>query len=117
MAAIFEQPNFKITGLVAGADLSAKQYYAVKINSTSNEVILSGAADINGVLRNSPLSGENAEVINSGIAPIIYGGTITAGDSVEIDSDSKAIAYSSGAIVGTALSSGVAGDIMGVLLK
>lgn len=73
---------------VAGADLSAKQYYFVK-QDTDGEVILASAGTdvIIGVLQNKPLAGEAALVRMFGTSKLRVNGTpgvgayLTAGTS------------------------------------
>lgn len=59
------QPVIKT--FIAGADLSAKQYYFVKIGTADNQVILAGANEKTvGILMNAPESGQRAEVAVAG---------------------------------------------------
>ncbi len=98
-------------------DLSAKQYFIVKL--TSGEVVLAAAATdvLIGVLMNKPKAGENAEVqlINSqGTCKVIAGGTISAGNMLTADSAGKAVATTTTGnyLLGMALKDAVAGDIV-----
>lgn len=87
----YEKWNFTDTSRKAGADLSAKQYYYVKVNSTDGVVICAAATDVpHGILQNAPLSGETAEVMLFGISKVVSGGTIAVGALVGTDGNGKA---------------------------
>lgn len=76
--------------LIAGADLSAKQFYAVKLNS-SGQVIAAGAGEAAiGVVQNKPASGQAATVRVAGITKIVAGIAITAGAAVASGAAGKA---------------------------
>ena len=63
MAYEINQYSVKIT-LPAAADLSTKQYYFVKVNTSGQAALCSGATDRPiGVLQNTPTSGQAAEVL------------------------------------------------------
>jgi hypothetical protein len=69
----------------AGADLSAKQHYIVKI-SAANTVDLCGAGEAAiGVLQNDPASGRAASVLIIGVTYMVVNGNsvnIAAGDPI-----------------------------------
>lgn len=77
-----------IPGLLAGADLSAKQYFAVKFASTAGEVVVSAAGTDShaGILQNDPADGEVAAVAFVGLAFGSAEGAITVGDHVTSNS-------------------------------
>lgn len=79
---------WSIPGLLAGADLSAKQYYAVKFASTAGEVVVSAAGSNShaGLLQNDPADGEAADVAVLGIALGSAEGSISVGDHVTSNS-------------------------------
>ena len=83
MAYEFSNYAVKVT-LVAGEDLSAKQYHFVKIdNGTGKAVAVSGATDRPiGVVQNNPTSGQEAEVLISGGTKIKAGGSASAGQAL-----------------------------------
>ena len=118
MSDTYEQKVFTIGHLLAAADLSAKQYHCVKVDG-SGEIALSGAGEnAIGILSNKPAAGQVARVEAGGIALAIYGGTITAGGKLMSDASAQVVAHSGdNAVVATALRSGVAGDILPVLLE
>ncbi|HET7300106.1 MAG TPA: hypothetical protein VFJ01_05580 [Oleiagrimonas sp.] len=66
-------------------------------------------------------SGERADVIRDGYALVEYGGTVTRGDWLTADADGKAVKASPAAgdnasAIGRAEVSGVAGDIVSIVL-
>jgi hypothetical protein len=66
----------------------------------------------------SVVSGERVDVIHDGIADMVCGGTVTRGTSVTSDAAGKIVNASAGnRAVGIALLSGVAGDIVPVLVN
>jgi hypothetical protein len=120
----FRERSFK-----AGADLSAKQYWAVKIDTTTqNQVLLaSGSGDDTnagciGILKNAPKSGEVANVVmfgSEGTMKVIAFGAISLGAEVAIEeSDGRFSTAESGDFVcGIALEAAAAqGDIIEIAL-
>lgn len=82
--------------MVAAADLSAKQYYFMKADTTAAgskaDVVSAAGADSIGVLQNDPTSGKTAIVrIKAGsVTKVVYGASITAGDKLKALSSGKA---------------------------
>lgn len=105
---------------IAGADLSAKQYFIVKQDTDEGTVVLASAATdfLIGTLENKPLSGENASVLmrhGGATGKVKLGGTVSAvGAKLTADSDGKAVVTTNTGdqILGYALNTGVAGDII-----
>lgn len=66
----YEINNYSVKAtFVAGADLSAKQYNFVKLNSSGQVIAIAADTDVPiGVLQNAPISGSEASVL-------IVGGT------------------------------------------
>jgi len=63
--------------LVAGADLSALQYYFVKLNGSGQAVACAAATDQPiGVLQNTPISGAEATVVVVGGTKLVVNGAI-----------------------------------------
>lgn len=98
--------------MIAGADLSAKQWTFVKMNTTDRTVISAtdGQAAF-GVLINDPESGGAATVVTYGRVIVEVGtGGLTAGDNVASDANGEAITAATGdVIVGVALEDAAAG--------
>jgi hypothetical protein len=106
----YEIANYsvKIT-LVAGADLSAKQYTFVKLNSSGQAIAVAAATDRPiGVLQNAPTSGQEAEVLVVGGTKLVAGAAVTEGAVVGTDGSGKGVALTVGTdttkyILGTSL--------------
>jgi len=103
----------------AGADLSAKQFRFVVLNTSGQLVAVSSAgADADGVLLNKPdAAGKAAEFAFGGIVKVVAGGSITAGDKVQSDAAGEALTAASGDhVLGKALKDADDGDLVEVLL-
>jgi hypothetical protein len=66
-------------------------------------------------------SGERVDIILMGVAEVLYGGNVSAGDYLTSDSNGKAVAAAPAAgtnngIIGKAILAGVSGDVGSVLL-
>jgi hypothetical protein len=127
----FEQNPYaiKIT-LVAGADFSASQYKFVTkpgapVTGTPSCLIMTSAtARPFGILQNAPKQNLEAEVTVSGITKVLVGtGGVTVGDAVGSNASGDCVALTPVAssatkyIVGTALQTGAAGDIIAVAIS
>jgi hypothetical protein len=90
MAYEFSNYSVKVT-LVAGADLSAKQYNFVKLNSSGQAVAIAAITDIPvGVLQNAPTSGQEAEVLIVGGPKLVASEAITLPAFLSVASAGKA---------------------------
>ncbi len=94
----YEISNYSVkVSLVAGADLSAKQYTFVKLNSSGEAIAAAAATDIViGVLQNAPTSGQEAEVLVIGGTKIVAGAAIAEGAQIGTSSAGKAVALTAG---------------------
>lgn len=103
----------------AAADLSAKQYYACKLNSSENVALCSVAGErVDGILQNKPESGEHAKLMDHGITKAVMGGTVSTGDLLATDANGKLVVATSGTYhIARALFDGVASDIKGVRIE
>ena len=91
----------------------------VAVGTNDNEVVSATAAtdDIIGVSTNIPsASGARCDVIHVGIANVRLGGTVARGKYVTAGAAGVGVQASTGRVVGIALTSGVEGDIIPVLL-
>lgn len=104
--------------MVAGEDLSAKQFKFVTLES-DGEIDVADSAGENcfGVLLNAPTAGAAATVAISGKVMVESGGTIAAGAAVQADANGDALTAASGDVVmGYALEAAVDGQIMAMEL-
>lgn len=123
MAYEISNNSLKIT-LPAGADLSSKQYYFVKVNSSGQAVLCAAATDKPiGVLQNDPASGEEASIVVVGGTKVVTNAACDEGTVVGTASDGKAAPYAAGTdttkyIVGsTILASGADGEIATIVVN
>lgn len=103
--------------LVAAADLSAKQYHAVSVN-TDGKAAAADADDFAvGILQNNPGAGQAATVTYHGVSKAKAGGSITAGARVTSNASGQIVAAAAGdSILGIALTGGASGDVVSVLV-
>jgi len=106
----YEISNYSVkVTLVAGADLSAKQYTFVKVNSSGEAIAAAAATDIPiGVLQNAPIAGQEAEVLVVGGTKIVASAAIADGAQIGTTSAGKAVAL----VAGTDTTKYVAGTIL-----
>lgn len=103
--------------VLAASDISTKQFQFVTISSTGL-ALTADAAAADGVLLDKPNAAGipgNIAAVPGQICRVLAGGTITAGDYLEVASG-KAVTKSSGKIVGRAVTGAVSGDVFPVLL-
>lgn len=62
----------------AGADLSAKQYYALQLTTSETVTLADAAVRTIGILQNTPTSGQTASVMVLGISRAVSDGSGTA---------------------------------------
>lgn len=112
----YEGAQIKVGQWTASADLSAKQYYFVKMSGANTVDVTSAITDKTiGVLQNTPSSGQAAEVCVFGITKVVADGNLTAGNLIGTSSDGQADAIVAGTdttvyVVGQALESAAAGN-------
>jgi hypothetical protein len=119
----YEAAQIKLGNLTAGADLSTKQFYFVKLASATTVDVCSAITDKPiGVLQNTPSSGQAAEICIFGITKVSADGNIVAGNLIGTSSDSQADAIASGTdttvyVMGQAIEAGAAGNIITMFLN
>jgi len=75
----------------AAADLSTKQYYAVKLDSNGRVAVAGAGEPAIGILQNKPTAlGRAAQVRVDGVSYWVAGGAIAVASRVAADSDGKA---------------------------
>lgn len=112
--------NLQCFSRPAAADLSAKQYFAVKIDSSGNAAVAGAGERACGVLQNDPdAAGKAATIAFAGVSKVQCGGDITIGNPVAVDSNGKAVAETTGDVwtIGIALETGASGKIISILLQ
>lgn len=108
--------NQTCVSLVAGADLSAKQYHFVEVGAAGTVVAAGDGTHADGVVNNDPVSGRVAEVAIGGIVKVKCGGVVTRGGPVASNADGKAVNPTTGDIIlGTALETGADGAIIAMI--
>jgi len=102
----------------AAADLSAKQYFFMQIDSSGNVNVSGDGGVADGVLANKPsASGRAATLAMNGIMKVELGGTVTAGDDVASDSAGKAVVATTGDVkLGTCVVGGASGSVGSIRL-
>lgn len=104
--------------LVAAADLTAKQFYAVKIDSNGQAALAGAGESAIGIVQNNPAAGSPASVMISGTSKAKAGGNITAGAKVAANSSGVFVAATTGnAVIGFAKTGASSGDTFEVVLK
>lgn len=108
-----------IISLLSAADYSAKKGYLVGHDGTTATVSSSATTRAKGVILEASTTRVTIGLLGSieGTVPMCAGGAISAGDWVQQDSDGQVLTDAgsgSRVIVGQALESGVAGDIIEV---
>ncbi len=101
----------------AGANLSAKQFFAVKLSS--DKAVLAGAGEaIVGILQNDPASGDTASVMMLGISKAELGTTVSAVlTQLTPDGNGNLVPATTGnRVVALALETGSDGDIIPVFV-
>lgn len=82
----------------ASADLSGKQFYAVKITGSRVVGLTAAAADLTyGILQNKPSSGQACDVAIFGITKAVAGASITAGAKLMANSSGQIITFTTSA--------------------
>ena len=108
-----------ILNFEAAADLSAKQFRAVKMATGGKVDIFAGATDVPiGILQNKPTSGQTAEVMVFGVSKVDSDAALAVGDILAGQTDGQLeVADSGDYIVGQCVfASGAAGDLASALI-
>lgn len=109
----------KCISVPAGADLSTKQYYGVKLESGGLAVAGEGDAAI-GILQDKPAAaGRPGAVGIEGVSKVACGGTIAKGARFSFDSSGLAVAVGSGNdwSMGVMMEAGAAGVISTCMIQ
>tara|TARA_R110002012_G_scaffold281204_1_gene470207 strand:+ start:1312 stop:1698 length:387 start_codon:yes stop_codon:yes gene_type:complete len=118
----YETVGIDLGMFTASADLSAKQYYYVKMSGDNTVTVCAAITDKPiGVLQNKPASGEQAIVRCFGVSKVSADATLAAGDIIGTSADGQAqpITVGSEATVhasGQALTGGAADTLQSALI-
>ena len=83
--------------LEAAADLSAKQYMFVKVDSNGKAALCAAATDKPcGVLQNTPTSGQDAVICAAGVSKVSSDAALNEGDLIGTSADAQADAKVAG---------------------
>ena len=107
----------------AAADLSTKQYMAVKDNGSGAVVAIAADTDVPiGILQNKPAAaGKSCTIARGGVSKALLGGTVAKGAHVGPSATGTIVARVIGTdttkyVIGVAGAAGVSGDIIPVML-
>jgi hypothetical protein len=112
-----ELQGFDIGFFTASADLSAKQYYFVKLSSETQVTVCGAVTDKPiGVLQNNPESGEQAIVRCLGVSKVSADATLASGDVIGTSADGQAQPITLGTettvhVCGQAIGAGASGTL------
>ena len=119
----YESPGIDIGTFTASADLSAKQYYIVKMSGENTVTVAAAVTDVPiGILQNKPASGEQAVVRVFGVSKVSADATLAAGDIIGPSADGQAQPVVQGTEttvynVGQALTAGAAGTLQSAFIN
>lgn len=113
----YEQ-NLLCASAPANTDLSAKQFYAVAINSSGKLIVAGAGVPIVGVLQDDPAAANlGGNFAFGGVSKAALGGTATAGAMAAVDSAGKFLNAVSGDVaVGIFTLGGASGEIGSMLV-
>ena len=102
----------------AAADLSARQYRCLKMNSSEQYAVAGDAGEVDGISQNDPdAQGKAVTVGIAGISKLEAGGTVVPENYISSDSVGRGVAGVSGEyIVGRAITGGTVGSIISVAI-
>lgn len=114
----YEIPVHQLT-LVAAADLSAKQYYFVKVDTAGKAAVCGAGEKAIGVVQNAPTAGVASTVMVLGVTQVVASAAIAYGANVASTATGTAVtAAGTAAVLGVALENATAaGDIIAVSLQ
>lgn len=118
----YEIPGQQIS-FQAAADLSAKQFFFVKLDTSGNMAAIAAVTDIPlGILQDKPAAlGRAGCVMLDGVSKVVAGANLAKGDQVGVDSTGRAVTYLAGTdttkrIVGTVLDDNVAANGLATIM-
>ena len=118
----YDDPGVDIGTFTASADLSAKQFYIVKMSGDNTVTVCAAVTDVPiGVLQNKPASGEQAVVRVFGMSKVSADATLAAGNIIGSSADGQAQPVTQGSEtpvynIGQAVTGGAAGTLQTALI-
>ena len=118
----YDDPGVDIGTFTASADLSAKQYYIVKMSGDNTVTVCAAVTDVPiGVLQNKPASGGQAVVRVFGMSKVSADATLAAGDIIGTSADGQAQPVTQGSEttvynIGQAVTGGAPGTLQTALI-
>ena len=118
----YDDPGVDIGTFTASADLSAKQYYIVKMSGDNTVTVCAAVTDVPiGVLQNKPASGGQAVVRVFGMSKVSADATLAAGNIIGTSADGQAQPVTQGSEttvynIGQAVTGGAAGTLQTALI-
>ena len=118
----YDDPGVDIGTFTASADLSAKQYYIVKMSGDNTVTVCAAVTDVPiGVLQNKPASGGQAGVRVFGMSKVSADATLAAGNIIGSSADGQAQPVTQGSEttvynIGQAVTGGAAGTLQTALI-
>jgi hypothetical protein len=112
----FEQHWKNITGN-PGISFAGKRYTLVNYNAAGDVIAATAAGTTIGVIQEPNNINEPAQVTVHGVSYVILGGTVAAGQEMEVGANGKAVVLASGKSIGICAVGGVLDDIGSILLK
>lgn len=111
------QLEFCLGGRTAATDFTGKQFHFAKL-ALNGQVALCGNGEAGlGIIQDEPKQGQAVNVAIHGISKAVAGGNISEGDALQANAAGKAITKGAGVELAVALESGVANQLISVLLK
>jgi hypothetical protein len=88
------------------------QFLAVGITSGGRAVGLATSGGVAyGILQNKPMSGQAADIGIMGVSKVMAGGTIVAGNLLQVGTSGTVISATSGSVIGQAIEGSASGGI------
>lgn len=107
-----ESPLYHIGFCTASVSLASNQFYAVKITGAEQVGLVAATNDVVlGILQNTPLAGQAADVGFLGVSKCYAGASITAGNQLGVNTSGQIVTWSAGTVVGQALENSAASAI------
>jgi len=102
---------------LAGEDLRAAMYHAIKLDATGQFVKGTAGARCVGIMQDEPDTGEVGSTMYIGISPAVLGGSVTANDDLACDANGHLVTAVAGQpVVAIALESGSVNEERSVLV-